>query len=156
YCGEKLREAGEEEALGDRHLAWYTGVAEEAEEPFWSPDQVAWFARLTAEEDNLRAALAWSTRTVADPEPTAATIDAGLRLAGAFWQFWDLRGHLSEGRARLRELLATGLGAPASRAKALHAGAYLVFVMGDRIEAIRLAEETVALGPGTVPPLLFA
>ena len=68
YAAEKLREAGEEAALRDRHLEWLAAVAEQAEEPLWSADLGAWFARLKAAEDNLAAALAWSTRTPAQPE----------------------------------------------------------------------------------------
>jgi predicted ATPase/DNA-binding CsgD family transcriptional regulator len=162
YGAEKLREAGEEAALRDRHLAWCAAVAEQAEEPLWSPDQVAWFARLKAKEDNLRAALEWSTRSIrsprapARPEQGAATVEAGLRLGGALWHFWNLRGHLSEGRARVLELLATGLGGPAARAKALHAAAYLTFVQGDPHEAMRLAEEAVSLGRQVVHPFILA
>jgi predicted ATPase/DNA-binding CsgD family transcriptional regulator len=156
YGAEKLREAGEETSLRDRHLAWFAAVAEQTEELLWSPDQVAWFARLKADEENLRAALEWSTRPPADPDRQATTVEAGLRLGGALWHFWNLRGHLSEGRARLLDLLATGMGAPAARAKALHAAAYLTYVQGDLPQACRLAEETIALGRDVVHPFLLA
>ena len=156
YGGERLREAGEEAALRDRHLAWFMAVAEQAEDPLWSPDLSAWFDRLKAAEDDLRAALEWSARTPANSEQRAATVDAGLRLGGALWHFWELRGHLSEGCARLHELLATGLGAPTARAKAFHATAYLAFVQGDPREATRLAGETRALGHHGVHPFILA
>jgi predicted ATPase/DNA-binding CsgD family transcriptional regulator len=156
YGAEKLRDAGEEAAVRARHLEWFAALAERAEEPLWGPDQVAWFDRLQAEGDNLRAALEWSALTPARPEQGAAAIDAGLRLGGALWHFWDLRGHLNEGRARLLELLASGAGTPAARAKAFHAAAYLTFVQGDPTEASRLAGETLALGRQSVHPLLLA
>ncbi len=156
YCAEKLREAGETAMLRDQHLTWFAEVAEQAEEPLWSSDQVAWFARLKADEGNLRAALEWSTRTSAQPEQEAATVEAGLRLGGALWHFWNLRGHLSEGRARLLELLAMGMGAPNVRAKALHAAAYLAFLQGDPGEATRLTGEVLALGRQDVQPFLVA
>jgi predicted ATPase/DNA-binding CsgD family transcriptional regulator len=156
YAAEKLRAAGEVAALRDRHLEWLAVVAERAEEPLWSADLGAWFTRLKAAEENFAAALAWSTRTPAQPEDGSGRVEAGLRLGGALWHFWDLRGHLSEGRARLVELLATGAGTPAARAKALHAAAYLAFVQGDGSEAIRLAEEALALGRDTIHPLMLA
>jgi len=159
YSAENLRSAGEVTALRDRHLAWFTSVAEQAEEPLWSPDLAAWFARLRADEENLRAALEWSTTASAQAESAerrAFAVDAGLRLGGALWHFWDLRGQLSEGRARLIELLATGIGAPAVRAKALHASAYLSFVQGDLGESVRLSGETVAYGRDVVHPHLLA
>src|SRR6185503_3408592 len=118
YGAQRVREAGEEATLRDRHLAWFAAIAEQAEDPLWSPDQVAWFTRLTAAEDNLRAALEWSTQASARAEQGIAAIDAGLRLGGALWHYWNLCGHLNEGRARLLDLLATGLGEPAPRAKA--------------------------------------
>jgi non-specific serine/threonine protein kinase len=156
YGIEKLRAAGEEEALRNRHLAWFATVAEEAEEPLWSPDQVAWFARLTAVEENLRSALEWSARTLDQPEQREVTVETGLRLGGALWHFWHLRGHLSEGRARLTELLETDLGGPAVRAKACHAVAYLAFVQGDLAESCRFAAESLALGRHLVHPFIWA
>ena len=74
-------------------------------------DRVVWLARLEAEDDNLRAALDWAERT--------GDADTGLRTAAAIWRFWQQRGHLSEGRARLERLLAmpSGRGSrPAPRA----------------------------------------
>src|SRR5207237_3508361 len=52
--------------------------------------------RLEAEHDNLRAALDWSGDTA--PADYA-------RLAGALWEFWDTRGHFTEGWARLERAL---------------------------------------------------
>jgi non-specific serine/threonine protein kinase len=156
YGAQRLREAGEEATLRNCHLAWFTAVVEQAEDPLWSPDQVVWFARLKAEEENLRSALEWSTQAPARSDVGGAAIDAGLRLGGALWHYWNLRGHLSEGRARILDLLSTGLGGPSTRAKAFHAAAYLSFLRGDREEASRLADETVAVGRRFVPPFLLA
>src|SRR6266536_418593 len=61
--------------------------------------QRAWLERLAQEHDNLRAVLAWSRTTVA-----GAAI--GLRLAAILWRFWLSRGHLTEGRIWLAEVLA--------------------------------------------------
>ena len=51
-----------------------------------------------AEHDNLRAALHWA-REQGDSE-------VGLRLGGALWRFWYIRGYNSEGRADLAAVLA--------------------------------------------------
>ena len=51
---------------------------------------------LELEHDNFRAALDWYQQ-----EHPAA----GLQLANRLTVFWSARGHFSEGRKRLRELL---------------------------------------------------
>src|SRR6185436_14039351 len=54
--------------------------------------------RFEVELDNVRGALAWTVAT--DDAPT------GLRLATALRQFWQRRGHLTEGRTWIERLLA--------------------------------------------------
>ena len=51
----------------------------------------------------------------------------GLRLGGALWRFWQVRGYWAEGREHLAGLLALpGAEAPtAARAKALHGAGML-------------------------------
>ena len=49
----------------------------------------------------------------------------GLRIAGAISEFWNVRGHFTEGRRWLRQMLAAqeslGGGRTVARAKALNA-----------------------------------
>ncbi len=59
---------------------------------------MAWLDRLEAEHDNLRTALAWSLERGAS--------EGALRLAGALYYFWELRGYWSEGQKWLEEALA--------------------------------------------------
>ena len=98
YGLEALAAAGEAGQVRRDHALHYLALAEEAETGLLGPEQVAWGARLDAEHDNLRAALAWATE--------AGDAPSGQRLAGALWRFWSARGHLSEGRRWLREMLA--------------------------------------------------
>ncbi|MEP7358979.1 MAG: LuxR C-terminal-related transcriptional regulator, partial [Anaerolineales bacterium] len=104
YAAEKLQAAGDAETAARRHLAYCVGLAERAAPELIGPHQAVWLVRLEAEHDNLRAALAWSQ--------AAAETEMGLRLAGAVWRFWFLRGHLLEGEQWLRRMLELPHGAP--------------------------------------------
>src|SRR5262249_19313589 len=98
YALERLEISREAATVRRRHADYYLALAEIAEPNLQRAEQVAWLDRLAAEIDNLRAALTWS-RTAAD------AADLELRLAGALWLFWGLRGYLSEGRAWLARAL---------------------------------------------------
>src|SRR5205085_4732532 len=86
--------------------------------------------RLAAEQENLRAALAW-------------TVGAGddarlLRLAGALWRFWFIRGHLTEGRTWLMRAVENRAHAePGTLSRALQGASTLAAVAGD-VESARL------------------
>jgi predicted ATPase/DNA-binding XRE family transcriptional regulator len=116
YAAERLQEAGELATARRRHAAWSLALAERAEPELEGADQLAWFARLDAEHDNLRAALAWSLEE--NPQ-------AGLRLAGGLWPFWRVRAHFTEGERWLDSLLARAPEPTAPRAKALLGAALL-------------------------------
>jgi len=98
YARERLAESGDAVAARGDHLAWAVAVAEEAAPALDGAEQRRRLDLLETEHDNLRAALAWAT-SGADPEPA-------LRLAGALGRFWEVRGHLREGRAWLEAALA--------------------------------------------------
>ena len=100
---EKAHESGEEARWRNRHLEYFLALAEEAEPQLTGADQQAWLDRLEMEHDNLRSALGWSSATGGDAA-------GGLRLAGAFWRFWYVRGYVSEGRGWLSGLLGCGTG----------------------------------------------
>src|SRR5258708_22235830 len=125
YGRECLEALGEAEGMHHAHAAYYLALAEEAEPRLTSAGMGSWLERLQREHENLRAALAW---LVEHNEQEAA-----LRLGGALWRFWLIRGHLSEGRTELaraltgsREVVTTPV-----RAKALHAAGTLAALQGD-------------------------
>jgi len=89
YAAEKLIVSGEEAATRTCHLSWCLSLAEEAEDELEGPAQLAWFARLDVEHDNLRAALTWSAT-----DPGRAT--DGLRIGAALRWFWFVRGYHRE------------------------------------------------------------
>ena len=147
YALELLEQSGEAEAVRRHHAAYFVGLAERAAPGLEGPDQAAWAARLERDHDNLRAALAWSRSEPGDPE-------AGLRLGGALRVFWQLRGHLAEGR----RWLATVLAAPPARASdhpragALYAAGLLAYLQGDHAAAHASLEQSLALCQGLDDP----
>ncbi len=98
YALEKLNEQGEAPRLRDRHLDLFVLRVEETAPKLQGPFQHLWLNWLEGENDNIRAALAWSLES--------RRVEAGLRLAIALNSFWMARGYLQEGRTWLERLLA--------------------------------------------------
>ena len=148
YAAEKLQTTGEAGRLHRRHHDWCMDLALRFEVEWRGPDQVAWFARLEREHDNLRAALTWSLAMAgAGDSASVSPVDAGLRLGGALWHFWEVRGYLSEGRSWLAGLLALptpGQDTPA-RAKALDGAGHLAVLQGDQAVGVPLLLQSLAL-----------
>jgi non-specific serine/threonine protein kinase len=134
YAREKLEEDSEAEAVHMRHAEFFLALAEAAETKLLGPEQVAWLDRLEAEHDNLRAALFWTL------EQGEAEIP--LRLAGALYRFWWMRGYFEEGLRWLERALSTTTAPLAARAKALQ-GAGLAALQGDNEQATLLFEESL-------------
>jgi ATP/maltotriose-dependent transcriptional regulator MalT len=138
YALERLAESGEEETVREAHANYYLALAEEAEPMLTMAEQGEWLEKLEAEHGNLRAALSWSLERG----------ETGLRLAGALWRFWYLRGHLSEGRRWLEEMLAVSGGEMSLRAKVLGGAGHLAWSQGDHDRAEALRRESLALSRG--------
>jgi non-specific serine/threonine protein kinase len=161
YAEDKLHEGHETALVRTGHLGWCLALAERTEPELAGPRQTWSLARLEEEHDNLRGALWWAydagalERAAAAGPPSAGRqpsteLDAaGLRLAGALWRFWLMRGHLSEGRGWLERLLARpgsgGVAGTASRAKALTGAGELTYRQGDYERAEAFFEESLAL-----------
>lgn len=136
YARDKLLETGEAARVRDRHRDWFLAFAERAGSALQGPDQALWLKRLETEHDNLRAALEWSSNDA----------ETGLRLAGALWFFWYLRGYVSEGREWLRQSLErTGHAPSPLRAKALYGASMLARAQDDYAQATALLEESLML-----------
>jgi tetratricopeptide (TPR) repeat protein len=140
YARDRLMESGEAETVRRRQRDHFLRLAEEAEGHLTGPEQARWYERLEAEHENLRLAIAWCERTPGD-------VQAGLRLAGALSRFWDVRGHIAEGRALVTSMLArpgaerrTG-----ARAKALGAAAALAAEQGDFEAAGQAVRESLGI-----------
>lgn len=139
YARNRMAEVEDVDTWRRRHLERYLALAEEAEPHLMGPEQRQWRARLEAEHDNFRTAIDWGIE-----EPNAK--DEVLRLAGALWRFWDVRGHLSEGRSRLEA--ASRAGADGDRralGKVLHGAGTIAFGQADFAEAQALLERALTI-----------
>ncbi len=141
YAAEQLQAGGEAEQARARHRDWFLALAEEATLHLRGSGQRQWLQRLDREYDNLRAALAWSA---AD----AQGAEVGLRLTGALWRFWYVRGDYSEGRRYLWNALERE-GAQErtpARALALNGAGALAYDQADYMAARALFEEGLSIG----------
>ena len=138
YAREKLEESGEAEEIKRAHAEYFIALAEEADAELKGVNQLEWLERLEFEHDNMRAALSWALEQ--------AEAQMALRLVGALCWFWWMRGHYSEGRRWLEEVLAMkGRGSPKVRAMVLAGAATLASSQGDADRAEGACEEGLEL-----------
>ncbi|MCA9859848.1 MAG: tetratricopeptide repeat protein, partial [Thermomicrobiales bacterium] len=97
YAAEQLQASGSETATRERHAACFLQLARQAEPELTQGAGRVWAERLEAEHDNLRQALDFLAESQRWSEC--------LQLASDLGDFWDIRGHLSEGRAWLERAL---------------------------------------------------
>ncbi|MFD0902438.1 BTAD domain-containing putative transcriptional regulator [Actinomadura sediminis] len=99
YGRERLAERGGLDGARAAHLAYFLELAERAEPHLCRAEQLDWLPLLTAEQENLLAAL----------HTAEADGDAGsaVRLAAALAVFWMLQGDHAEVARRLRDALET-------------------------------------------------
>lgn len=122
--------------LRRRHADHYLALAEAAF-PHIPREPHEWLPRVEAEHDNLRA--------VFDLAESNGDVQLAMQLAGALFQFWYIRGHLSEGRRRVLAAL-DGDGAPTPwRARALQAAAGLCTNTGDPQLGLEFARQALAM-----------
>src|SRR4051794_4526057 len=140
YGWARLREAGEADAVRDRHLRYFTAYAQEhGSLSCWGG--VGW-AKMRAEHDNLRAAVDHAVeRARRSREPR--DVNAGFRLANAMVWFWQYNVRY-EGVAVLTALLALPGGSPASRGLALQ-GLALFHVYYPTPQSRAAARESLAI-----------
>ena len=137
FARERLDEAGDATAVRQRHAEHVLALAERAEPALTSPEQGFWLARLSEENANIRAALAWSREH---------DLELGLRIAGALVRFWSARGLMAEGRQWLEEAVSAAEGVtPAIRAKAEFATGYAALGLGDFTGSEQHFERCLAL-----------
>jgi non-specific serine/threonine protein kinase len=135
FAAERLAEMPEAAAIHTAHAHRFAALSERLERPPIWPDN-EFLDLLDRDHDNLRAALDW----LQENEPEAA-----LRMAAKLGAYWSVRGHFGEGRRRLRDLLARGVGASRERVAGLNAAGWLALDQGDLEVSMDLLNQSVDL-----------
>lgn len=136
FAAEQLEASGKSDDYRMRHAEHFLAMAEEAY-PHLTGDPREWTDRLQAEHDNLRAAL--------DRLQSSGQTRLALQLAGALWKYWYTRGHHSEGRERLKSVLAADRQPTQERGRALNGATGLESEGGDPALARVFAAEALNL-----------
>ena len=135
FAREKLVESGEEANIRTQHLKYFLQLCERAEPALRSHEQLNWYARLTNEHDNIRAALGWAEKTNAE---------AGLWISGNLWRFWE-DVDLREGETWLKKFLDRSESYdPRARAKALYAYGIILYLTVQYAPLRETAEKCLA------------
>jgi non-specific serine/threonine protein kinase len=136
YAAERLDQMPEAGQVRGAHAAAFLVLVEGDSRPHAGLAKKEWLERLDTEHNNIRAALGWYR----DHDLTAA-----LRLAAAMSAFWSMRGHHTEGRQRLGELLGLVPDESMTRVSALNGAAWLAIDQGGYAEAARLLGESIRI-----------
>jgi hypothetical protein len=98
YGLERLEEAGERERIRQAHAVFFAELAEAADPCLRRAEQLEWLGRLSADHDNLNAALRGAL--------AAGDAQTAMRLVAAAGWYWWLSGHKAEGAEFAAEALA--------------------------------------------------
>jgi len=139
FAAEQLEQSDEGAPIKDRHVQAFIALAKQAQPHVFGSQRKEWLDRLEMEQDNFRTALDW----------TLASGDAkdAMQLSACLWRFWQMRGHIHEGRARVAQALAlpTSQDYPAERLQALEAAGGLAYWQADMDSAQRFYDECLEL-----------
>lgn len=138
YAAERLAESGEGDTVAAQHRAHYLARTEALQARFEAGDQAPALAEMAVELDNVRASIENAVAT--GDGPTA------VRFMAALWQFWQIRGHVTESWARWRAvepfLDAPGVD-PRRAARVVTRAGDAAVLLGDGPAARRLFAEAL-------------
>jgi predicted ATPase/DNA-binding SARP family transcriptional activator/uncharacterized protein HemY len=141
YAFARLTDADQHITTRNAHLNYYVRLTENPDSRIHGKLQTIWLDQFETEHDNLRLALDWALEQADDP-----ALQAGLSIGASVWEFWLMRGHITEGRQRLERLLAATNGMITKTRGAVTQGAgYLTWIQGDNDRAEALHREGLAI-----------
>lgn len=136
FALEVLTAGGGLDRAQQQYVEYFAQLADAAYNELLGQDQAQWSARIAAEQENLRAALACALRH--------DWIAAALRIATGIWRFWWQRGFLREGSEWLERALARRHAAPLEvQTKALRATGVLAMGLNDYARARQRLEQAL-------------
>jgi len=152
YGQERLAEAGESDEVREAHAQYFTRLAEASQDHLLRAEQLDWLRKLSADQDNLHAAIRGAVAAGDGP--------AAVRLAAALGWYWSLRGMKVEGPELIAEAVsAQGAAAAESEylAVAYAMGALLAIDTPLRATGLHWLDQAAALAariPDPVNPVM--
>lgn len=138
YALERLAASDEEDLIRQRHAAYFLTLAEAAEPELRGAQEEQCHRRLTAEHDNILAALSLYRER--------GEIEQFARAGAALWRFWWMTNYSSAGRGWAEQVLAIRTMLPATvRARILLGAARLMTGHSDYAPAHVLLDECLPL-----------
>jgi len=148
YGRERLAEAGEQEEVREAHAQYFTRLAEASQDHLLRAEQLDWLRTLSADQDNLHAAIRGAIAAGDGP--------AAVRLTAALGWYWSLRTMKVEGAELIGEALSTpGAAAahPENLAVAYAMGFLLAVDTPLRATGIDWLDRAAALAAGIADPV---
>jgi predicted ATPase/DNA-binding SARP family transcriptional activator len=146
YCMVQLGADGLS-ATRNAHLDTFGRFTEAACFGIFRQDQLIWLARLDAEYENIRAALAWSLDD--------GSLEIGLQIGANLGRWWDWKGLLKEASEWLGRLSDAATISLPGLSPVLAWHAYLFWEFGDMVQATAMihqaAEAAEAIGKPEEP-----
>jgi predicted ATPase/class 3 adenylate cyclase len=152
YADERLSSAAEVDAVREDHYRCYLALARHhgTERALWGADASEHLARLDAEVDNLRAALAWAVGQ--------RTAGKALAMAAALGRYWIIRNRYAEAVEWIDHALSLP-GAddhPALHVRALCTKARCLWQMGFTAEQPEIVAEADAIARRLGDPVILS
>lgn len=138
YARGQLHKTGEVTRLQKRHFDYFLDFAGKSK--VIGPQKSIWLNRLEAEQDNFRAALAWSL----EHEPPEQ-VDKGTLLVGLLADYFFYRGYMIEALEWFDKLLSFDLPPTRGRALGFQKAGFLTRVSGDFDKAVHVLERGLAI-----------
>lgn len=138
YAQEKLEETGEAGKVRAKHLDFFLAWGEQAGLGFRGREYRRWLDRMDKERDNLRSALGYAINS--------GQSESALRLVGATFWVWWIRGPWSEGQRWAETALARSSDEhTAAKARVLIALGIFNCMRSDILEGCKWSEQSIAI-----------